>query len=423
MAMAELSLDGLFGVDAGFAPELFERFAPTLEGLRHVLLAQAREPSHPFFHLPPPDPVVEEVRVTARELRRMAQRLVVAGIGGSALGAKALCAGGNEVAFLEGVDPRSVQRTLRSVDWRKAALNIVSKSGGTLETLVNAGLALEALKKAHPVEWRRRVVATCSPVDGRLQRWAASEGIKVLQIPQPVGGRYSVLSPVGLLPSAFQGTDPSVLVAGARSGADKALLAAGAKNPALAFALALVSFFAAGRTEVVLWGYGEKAYAFALWAQQLLGESLGRRITASGAERRVGATPLCCRGSEDQHSLLQLFVDGPLVRWVLLLTGEEPGPALSPKTRAFAGLPDRVVQLGQVQEALWKGTQRGLREAGVPVGRYDLGSADAFSLAESFYVFMAATIYAAALLEVDPFGQPGVEAGKHHTRDILAAGR
>ncbi len=417
--MAELVLEGLFGVDEGFSQGLFERLAPTLEALRHVLLAQAREPSHPFFYLPPPDRVVEEVRVTARELRRLGDHLVVVGIGGSALGAKALCAGGSGVAFLEGVDPRHVQDTLRRVDWRKAALNIVSKSGGTMETLVNAGLALEALRKAHPVEWRRRVVVTASPAEGKLQNWAANEGIKVLQIPNPVGGRYSVLSPVGLFPAAFQGTDPSVLVAGARAGADKALLAANIHNPALSLALALVSFFASGRTEAVLWGYGEKAHLFALWVQQLWGESLGRRIADAGSERRVGATPLCCRGSEDQHSLLQLFVDGPSVRWVLMLTGEEPGPALSPKTRAFAGLPNRIVHLGQVQEALWRGTQRGLREAGVPVGRYGLGSAGAFSMAESFYVFMAATVYAAALLEVDPFGQPGVEAGKRHTREIL----
>ncbi len=420
--MGELLLDGLFGLEKGFAPETFERFASTLEGLRHVLLAQSKDPAHPFYYMPPSDEAAEAARDAARGLRRLADKLVVAGIGGSALGAKALCAGGGGVTFLEGVDPHYVQRTLAEVDWRKAALNIVSKSGGTMETLVNAGLALEALKKAHPTEWRRRVVVTASPASGRLQQWAASESVPVLEIPAPVGGRYSVLSPAGLLPAAFQGTDPSVIATGAKAGADDALLLSGMNNPALSLALALVSFFAAGRTEAVLWGYGERAYAFALWVQQLWAESLGRRIVSSGAERRVGATPLCCRGSEDQHSLLQLFTDGPLTRWVLLLTGEGPGPALSPKVKAFAGLPERAVHLGQVQEALWMGTQRGLRDSGVPVGRYDLGSAGAFDLAKSFYVFMAATVYAAALLEVDPFGQPGVEAGKRHTRTILELG-
>jgi glucose-6-phosphate isomerase len=417
--MLTLHLDGLFVGGDGFSPADFDRYAPTLEGLRRVLLAQAKDPGHFLAHIPPDEAALERIRAAARELRREAETLVVCGIGGSSLGGRVLCGGVPGVIFLEGVDPRTVARTLRSVDWSRAALNIISKSGGTLETLVNAGLCLEALRKAHPETWRRRIVVTASSGDGRLQTWAAAEGVTVLSLPGPVGGRYSVLTAVGFLPAAFQGTDPSALVAGAHAGADRALLLPGRENPALALALALISFFGSGRPEVDLWGYGERGYTFALWVQQLWGESLGRRIEGSGGVRHVGSTPLACRGSEDQHSLLQLFLDGPPTRWVLMVTGAEPGPALSREVRGFAGLPDRVVQLGQVQEALWEGTARGLTEARVPVARYDLGAADARSLAEALFVFQVATLYAAALLEVDPFGQPGVEAGKRHTRARL----
>jgi len=417
--MPELHLEGLFATGSGFEPDHFRRYGATLEGLRHALLAQARDPSHLLAHIPPDEAALDRIRSVARDLKREADTLVVCGIGGSSLGGRVLCGPGEGVVFLEGADPRTVTRTLRSVPWDRAVLNIVSKSGGTLETLVNAGLCLEALRKAHPETWRRKVAVTASPVEGRLQAWARAEGIPVLELPGPVGGRYSVLTGVGLLPAAFSGTDPSALAAGARAGADVSLLRPGRENPALALALALVSFFGAGRTEVDLWGYGERGYTFALWVQQLWGESLGRRLEAPGGVRHVGPTPLACRGSEDQHSLLQLFTDGPPIRWVLMFTGAEPGPVLSREVRAFAGLPDRVVQLGQVQEALWKGTALGLTEAAVPLARYDLAAGDARSLAEAFYVFQAATLYAAAMLEVDPFGQPGVEAGKRATRAFL----
>lgn len=421
--MAELKLDHLF---AGNPPhidkELFQKLAPTLEGLRHALLALSKGEGHPFKHLPPGPDVEARVRAQAKALRREAEVLVVAGIGGSSLGPKALCLRpGGRVRFLEGLDPETLGARLSDVPWGKTALNIVSKSGDTLETLVNASLALEALKKACPERWRHRVVLTATPGEGRLQNWARSEGIATLEIPAHVGGRYSVLTPVGLLPAAFDGVDPSALLSGARLGADKALLMQGAANPALSLALVLATMYAVGKTEVDLWGYGERCTLLALWVQQLLAESLGRRIE-HGGERRLGPTPLVCRGSEDQHSLLQLFTDGPRNRWVLLITSDSPGPALGQGAKAFIGLPDRVHNVGTVQNALWNGTLEGLRQAGVPVVQYHLGPPDVASMGEAFFVFQAVTLYAAALFEVDPFGEPGVEAGKRYTREYLERG-
>ena len=415
--MPHLELGNLLGNGGPLPADLFERMGTTLEGLRHTLLGFSQLETHPFAHMPPPPEGVQLIRSQARSLRREAEVLVVAGIGGSSLGASVLCCGPrSRVVFLEGVDPETLGARLAAIPWDRAALAVVSKSGGTLETLVNAALALEALQKAAPDRWRSRVAAVASPGDGALQRWCRDEGLPVLDIPPAVGGRYSVLSAVGLLPAAFDGVDPSALVAGARAGMDRCLLLQGDQNPALGLALALVQLYAAGRTEVDLWGYGSRPYAFARWVQQLWGESLGRRLDE---HHRVGPSPVACRGSEDQHSLLQLFVDGPPNRWVLLLTQDAPGPSLSAEARAFAGLPPRVFSVGTVQEALTHGTQRALHRAGVPAARYHLGAADAASLGEAFYVFMAATLYAAALLEVDPFGQPGVEAGKRFTRDYL----
>ena len=422
--MPELHLEHLFDVSPPHLPrDLFDRMSPSMEGLRHALLTLSKDPGHPFHHMPPPPAVVHAVRSQAKALRREAQVLVVVGIGGSSLGSRVLCERpGGGVRFFEGMDPQNLSARLAQVPWDHAALNIVSKSGGTLETLANAALVLERLKRAAPDRWRHRVVVTASPGQGRLQRWALGEGIPILDIPPGVGGRYSVLTPVGLLPAAFDGIDPAALVTGARAGADKALLLQGAANPALTLALGLFSLYSQGKFEVDLWGYGAKCHLLALWLQQLWGESLGRRLGEGAGAPRVGPSPLACLGSEDQHSLLQLFVDGPPHRWVLLFTEDAGGPAFSASVRAFAGLPERALNAGAVQQALWRGTERALAEAGVPTARYHLGEADASSLGEAFFVLMAATIYAAALFEIDPFGQPGVESGKRFTRAFLESG-
>jgi len=419
LSMPSLDLSGMLESSPAVSSAAFENMGPTLEGLRQTVLALARLETHPFHHTPGGPALEAEVRHAARALRREAEVLVVAGIGGSSLGARVLCAGPrSRVRFLEGLDPATLPARLQAIPWEKAALAVVSKSGGTLETSLNAAFALEALQKACPDRWRSRTVLVASPGDGPLHRWAREEGIPLLAIPPAVGGRYSVLTPAGLLPAAFDGVDPSALLAGGRLGADKALLLQGARNPALALALVLAGHYLKGMTEAVLWGYGERPFLFARWVQQLWGESLGRRL-GDGDGHRVGPTPLACLGSEDQHSLLQLFSDGPRNRWVLFLTEEAPGPPLTPFVRSFTGLSPRVPNAGAVQEALWRGTAQALAESGVPVARYHLGTGGAGDLGEAFFVFMAATVYAAALFEVDPFGQPGVEAGKRLTRRIL----
>jgi len=419
--MPELILSTLFeNGRQHLDPDLFRSSGATLEGLRRGLLSLSRLENHTFGNLPPSRKVVAGVNRRVRDLKREGvERLVVAGIGGSSLGARVLCSKpGSRVTFLEGIDADEIAETLASIDWGRSALNIISKSGGTLETLVNASLALRHLKRALPEEWRKRVILTASPGEGRLQKWAAAKKVDVLEIPSAVGGRFSVLTPVGLLPAAFDGIDPAVIVAGAKRGADKSLLFKGLENPALALALILVTFFSRGLGEVDLWGYGGRPYLFARWVQQLWGESLGRRIGESSAHR-VGVTPMACLGSADQHSLLQLFVDGPPKRWVLFLTQDATGVKLSDADRAFIGLPENVGNTGAIQEALWRGTAMALDEAGTPVARYHLGDGDGEALGEAFFVFEAATVYAAGLMEIDPFGQPGVEAGKRFTRKLL----
>lgn len=360
---------------------------------------------------------MDESSRCAAELRSESDLLVSVGVGGSALGGKALCkvAPSVPVRFLEGTDPVALSAALTEIPWERTSLNIVSKSGGTLEALTNGALCLEALRRACPGTWKHKVAVTVSPGPGRLQGWARSEGVRILDIPPSVGGRFSVFTPVGLLPAAFAGLDVGAVVEGAAAGIAGSLGAPGTENAALALGLTLAEALGGGLEEVDIWGYGGTPHSVALWLQQIWAESLGRK-TETG---RVGVTPLACRGSEDQHSLLQLFTQGPRRRWILFLTGEGDGPEISPWAREFAGLPAGVTRLGQVQEALWKGTSETLRHAGVPSCRYHLGAAREREVGEALAVFIASTLWAAGLLGVDPFGQPGVEFGKRRTRSLL----
>ena len=419
LILNNLAVEGA-GEERAFA--LLNRRAGDLERERMRLREFCSGREHFLGHVPPDRERLEEIARAAGSLASEAQTLVVAGIGGSSLGGKVLCTqdSNRKVVFWEGNDTDAAGRMLSFVPWDKAAVNIVSKSGETLETLVNGGLCIEALKAQHGDAWRKRVIVSASPGGGRLQRWASSEGVAVIEIPEQVGGRYSALTVAGLLPASFSGTDIAKVAEGAKRGAEMSLHREGENNPAILMACQLVGSMQCGLSEVDLWGYGDVGYTLAFWLQQLWAESLGRRVGPGPREERVGPTPLACRGSEDQHSLLQLFVDGPTNRWVLLITTDGKGPALSSDVRGFAGLPDRVKNVGTVQEALWMGTERLLSKTGIPVCRYHIGEPTPDALGEALLVLQVSTLYAAALLDVDPFGQPGVEAGKRFTRAILA---
>jgi glucose-6-phosphate isomerase len=357
--------------------------------------------------------------------RRSPEDLIHIGIGGSSLGAEAILRalahpqhnqlstrrrGGPRVHFVDNVDPDTLGALLEWVRLEKTLVHVVSKSGGTVETAAGFQIVREALERAVGTRWARHCVATTG--SGALRKLARAEGIATLDFPEDVGGRFSGLTPSGLFTPAVAGVDVAGLLAGGRRMVRRMTAAVPDENPALLAAAVTFRMAEAKDKPIhVLMPYADALEPTARWYVQLSGESLGKRKGRGARARGVGPTPLAARGTTDQHSQVQLFVEGPadkLVMFVstgssdreLTIPGGEPAPYLE------------GVALGELLRAEGRGTAVALARAGRPSLCWQLPAVDAHSLGQLFVALETQTAAQAALYGVDAYDQPGVEAGK-----------
>ena len=364
-------------------------------------------------------------------LRQLGDCLLVLGIGGSALGARALRDAFSareapartgegppaRVEVLDTLDPASVRLMLARLDPSRTVVAAISKSGGTLETVSLTKVVQQWLAAARPDDWTERFTFVTDPEHGAFRALAGPVGVATLSVPSDVGGRFSVLTAVGMLPAAFLGLDTSALLAGARS-------AGGIEDPqgdlAWTYACLHDAWWQAGGRVSALMSYHEGLASFGAWYQQLWAESLGKR-RSDGVE--LGWTPLSLRGPADQHSLLQLFQQGPPDKLLTSLRVRERSDELRIPAgpSALSGLsPDlNNLSLGEILRAEEAGTVAALVEDGRPVVDLSVERLDETSLGALFGFFMRAVAYAGLLWEVDPFDQPGVEAGKRYASAML----
>jgi glucose-6-phosphate isomerase len=254
------------------------------------------------------------------------------------------------------------------------------------------------------------------PGAGPLRALAARDGYAALDVPPRVGGRFSVLTAVGLLPAAFLGIDPAELLAGGR-----ALWRAVRDRPDHPLldwvtAHALRSERGGQRIQVLM-AYSDRLRTFCDWFAQLWGESLGKRLDREGRVVHRGSTPLAALGATDQHSLVQLFVEGPADKQFIILGTDPEASPRAPLPAGDATLhPDFAYLGGRSIDELFAaervGTARALTAAGRPVARLQISRLDARTLGALFVLFELATVLAADRLDVDPYDQPGVELGK-----------
>ena len=362
----------------------------------------------------------------AEALRRHCGRLLVIGIGGSSLGAQAAVALGRADAgleFLDGLDAGRHAALIESGEVSRMGLLIVSKSGATPEVMAQTLVLLPALREAVGQDaLRQRVCLIVEPGDSPLRRLGAHWGLDVLDHDPEIGGRFSVLSLVGMLPALFARVDARAL----RGGANTVLsnfLHSSSDLPAPAEGAALLVALNASRrvSTSVLMSYDDRLLAFAQWYRQLWAESLGK-------DGR-GMTPVAARGPRDQHSQLQLWLDGPADKVFSLLLNESTAPGPRIDLRAIgamgkgAALDDVAYldgkTLGDVSAAMGRATADTLARRGRPVRVFALDTLDARTLGALFMHFMLETILAGRLLGVDPFGQPAVESSKDLARRYL----
>jgi glucose-6-phosphate isomerase len=379
-----------------------------------------------FDHILDDDGLVADSVREGRRLARLADTLVVDGIGGSALGALALQTAlrpKRRLVVLDNVDPEGVAAKLAPLDPKRVAVNVITKSGSTAETMANLLVLLGWMRRALGPGHVKRWSATTDPKKGDLRAVAERLGIPMLPVPEAVGGRFSVLTPVGLVPAAFLGIDVDGLVAGARDMRARCWSKPAEQNPgvigaALLHALATTR----GRNIQVLMPYADALLHLADWYRQLWAESLGKRVDRSGRVVETGQTPVVSIGATDQHSQVQLYMEGPHDKVVTFLEVEAfrrdvKIPRLHKDLASLGYLGGRT--LGELIAAERRGTEVALTAAGRPNFTYRLPRISAHVLGQLIYLFEFQTALSGELYGIDAFDQPGVEAGKVATYALM----
>jgi len=370
----------------------------------------------------------------ARGLDPTIDTVVTLGIGGSSLGPRALYSAlapafdhlasrsagmPRRLFFADNIDPVTFGTLLERVPLERVLWNVVTKSGGTAETCAQLLIVLAELdKKLGADRGKRHIVCTTDPAKGALRAVATERGYTTFDVPPNIGGRFSVLSPVGLLPAALAGLDVMGLLDGAQRMRDRALVPDLATNPALLLATLLHHHHhVRGRAMTVMMAYVDGLYDTADWFRQLWAESLGKEKSTDGRVVNVGPTPIAARGATDQHSQLQLYAEGPDDKVYLFVSAAQrgsevkiPGGALAESQPELAYLAGHG--LGELLDAELVGTTSSLVRRNRPVGRLTLSRVSAEALGELLMLLEAATAFAGPLYGVDPFDQPGVEEAK-----------
>ena len=376
------------------------------------------------------DEILEEVEETAKGIRERFDAFVVLGIGGSALGPAAVQQALNHLHYNElpkekrnapklyiedNIDPERMAALMDVVDVRTTCFNVISKSGGTAETMSQYLIVLEKLKEACPNDYQEHIVVTTSKTKGFLIELARAEGFKTFYIPDGVGGRFSELCPVGLLAAAVCNIDIRALVAGAKKMDERCNSGDMTKNPALYEAGLMYLCMQKGMNISVMMPYADSLKLISDWYAQLWAESLGKNVTLDGKPCHVGSTPVKTLGVTDQHSQLQLYTEGPFDKAITFLKVEN-FRAVTPIPHGCENVP-KIAFLGgkshnQLIEAERRGTEYALYRSGRMSQTITLDEVNADTVGQLLYFFELVTAYTGALLNIDTFNQPGVEESK-----------
>ena len=428
------ALDALVG-DSGLRPKDLEDLAPRLAEVHAGLEARRKAKDLGFRDLPYEKREVQKILELAREVCAESDTLVVLGIGSAALGTRALYTAlrppfhdhrpgsperGARLIFADNIDPRSFAAILDEVDPHRTTFNVISKSGDTAETMSQFLIVRERLLKVlGAVDYSRRMVVTTDADAGALRQIVNDEGFRSLAIPAGVGGRYSVLSAVGLFPAAVAGVDIQELLAGGAAMDERCSSPSLFENPAYLHGAAhYLAHVAKQKTVHVLMPYSDALRALAEWFVQLWAESLGKELDLDGRTVHNGQTPLAAVGSSDQHSRLQLFIEGPNDKIIPFVRVEDHGTRLEiPQgygdLESVSYLGGRT--LGELLNLEQRATEISLAGRGRMTTTLRVPVLNPFTLGQLVTLLEVQAVVAAALYRVDPFTQPGIEAGKSLT--------
>jgi glucose-6-phosphate isomerase len=371
-----------------------------------------------FLSLPERQDLLQASMELGQSWRQKIDDLVIIGIGGSSLGVRALTEvfekplSDKKVLFCDSTDPIAFEETWqRCRDLRRTGWLLISKSGSTVEPLALAELMLE---KYEQLKLTPTVAVISEKRSNVLTDWAKTQSIPVLEIPVGVGGRYSILTPVGLVPVAFLGANASQLLQGAAQARQALPLAADL------IAQSLQSF---DRQEWIslFWFYSANAQSLGAWLQQLWAESLAKTVTTKGVPAPRVSTPMIAIGPRDQHSILQQVMDGARDKFVVFVrfhSLESKGDQLkAPRFRGQEFLQGH--SLGHLIAAQAQGTEQALRSRGVSTLALSMEAHDEGCLGYFFMLWEMVVAGLARSLDINAFDQPSVELGKRLAKEIL----
>lgn len=384
------------------------------------------------------DEVINSILETAAGIREQFDDFVVLGIGGSALGPIAVQQALNHLhyndlprekrngprLFVEdNIDPERMATLLDVIDVEKTAFNVVSKSGGTSETMSQLLIISSLLHEKLGKDISTHLFATTDESKGNLIKIARAENLKTFFIPEGVGGRFSELCPVGLLAAAVCGIDIREMLAGAAymdeiCDSQRDVW----KNPAYMLATLQVASIQRGCNISVMMPYADSLRYMADWYAQLWAESLGKRVDWDGNVVNAGQTPVKSLGVTDQHSQVQLYTEGPFDKVITFLAVDRYR-CETMISDGYFDVPDVSFLCGHTQNELiaaeLKATEYAVSKSGHLNHTILLPEVNAFTVGQLLFLFELATAFAGELLNINAFDQPGVEEGKKATYALL----
>lgn len=422
------------GINKGQFDQIAGRTIPLIEQVN-----QARQAGQtPYRDLPYDSATPQKIKALANELRGRCENFVVLGIGGSALGNIALQTALNPYIYnidenrkgprlfvFDNVDPAQLGSFL---DWAedkldKTIFNVISKSGRTAETASQFLIIRQMLiDKLGPGSLVGQVIATTDRAQGTLRKIADEAGLVSLEVPDGVGGRFSVLSPVGLFSAAMCGIDIDGLLAGARDMDKRVSQTDFTANPAAVNAAINYHYYHRDKRNSVMMPYCYALKDFADWYRQLWAESLGKTNDLGGNQVFVGPTPIKALGTTDQHSQVQLYREGPNDKLFTFLQVENfsksltigPAPESAPELGYLSG-----ADMSKLLNSEKAATEYALLQDNRPCLTVHFDELSPYTIGQFIYLYEVTTSLAGALFNINTYDQPAVELGKEATFALM----
>jgi glucose-6-phosphate isomerase len=429
----------VIGTEHGITAQQFQELSAKTTPLIGYLNEQRNAGKRKYRDLPYNEQYPKQVREIAKQVVNECENFVVLGIGGSALGNIALQTALNPYMYnldaaqrkgprlfvFDNVDPMQLSSFLNWVGDKldKTIFNVISKSGRTAETASQFLIIRDMLlKKLGPAGYKKQIIATTDAKEGTLRKIVNESGFRTLEVPDGVGGRFSVLSPVGLLSAAVCGIDIENLLAGAREMDQRVSRTDFSANPAAINAAINWHYFNRGKRISVMFPYAWRLKDLSDWYRQLWAESLGKTKNNKGQDVFVGPTPVNALGTTDQHSQVQLYREGPNDKIFTFLQVKNfdadltipAAPASTPELNYLSGK-----QMSRLLNSEKIGTEYALLHDKRPCLTVLFDQVNAFTIGQFIYLLETSTSLAGLLFDINAYDQPAVELGKEATFALM----